>query len=205
MLTSMEEPLGEAVGNNLEVIEAIRTLQGSGPEDVKEICLALAGMMLSLAKTKEGETALSFEEGKEEAREALESGRAFAKFRDMVQTQGGDVRYIDEPERFEKAEVTEELTAQADGYIVKMNTEGFGIAAGMLGAGRETKESTIDNSAGILVKKKTGEYVKKGDVLAVCCGSRPEQVTRALAYLQDCIVIGPQQPEPLKLIVDIIG
>lgn len=205
MLTSMDEPLGEAVGNNLEVIEAIRTLQGSGPEDVKEICLALAGMMLSLAKTKEGETALSFEEGKEEAREALESGRAFAKFRDMVQTQGGDVRYIDEPERFEKAEVTEELTAQADGYIVKMNTEGFGIAAGMLGAGRETKESTIDNSAGILVKKKTGEYVKKGDVLAVCCGSRPEQVTRALAYLQDCIVIGPQQPEPLKLIVDIIG
>ena len=101
--------------------------------------------------------------------------------------------------------MTEELTAQADGYIVKMNTEGFGIAAGMLGAGRETKESTIDYSAGILVKKKTGEYVNKGDVLAVCCGSQPEQVTGAAAYLQDCIVIGPQKPEPLKLIVDIIG
>lgn len=204
MLTSMEEPLGEAVGNNLEVIEAIRTLQGHGLDDVKEVCLALAGMMLSLGKVKEDGFALSFEEGKEMAQEALESGKALEKFKDMVQTQGGDVRYIDDVDRFEKAEVTKELTAGTEGYLVSMNTEGIGVAAGLLGAGRETKESTIDNSAGILMKKKLGDYIKKGDVLALCCGAQEEKVTRAAAYLQECIVIGMQRPEPVKLIVDII-
>lgn len=204
MLTSMDEPLGEAVGNNLEVIEAIRTLQGQGPEDVKEVCLALAGMMLSLGKLKEDGTPISYEEGRELALSALENGRALEKFKAMVVTQGGDVSFIEDIEKFAKAKVSQEVIAKSEGYLISMNTEGVGVAAGLLGAGRETKESVIDYSAGIKMKRKVGDYVKAGDVLAVCYGAQEGKVEKAAAYLQECIVLGPQQPEARKLIVDII-
>ena len=166
VLTGMEEPLGEAVGNNLEVIEAVKVLQGGGPEDVKEVCLALAGMMLSLGYG-DGQS-LSYEEGRQMAEKALVSGQAYEKFKAMVQTQGGDVSFIENPDKFAKAAFSDTLTAWEDGYITSMNTEGIGVAAGLLGAGRETKESEIDFSAGIQMKKKIGDAVKKGDVLAVC-------------------------------------
>ena len=204
MLTGMDEPLGEAVGNNLEVIEAIRTLQGQGPEDVKEDCLALAGMMLSLGKLKEDGTPISYEEGRALALSALENGRALEKFKAMVRTQGGDVSFIEDIEKFAKAKVSQEVKAKSEGYLVSMNTEGVGVVAGLLGAGRETKESVIDYSAGIKMKRKVGDYVKAGDVLAVCYGAQEETVEKAAAYLQECIVLGPRQPEPRKLIVDII-
>ena len=204
MLTSMDEPLGEAVGNNMEVIEAVRTLQGRGPEDLKEVCLALAGMMLSLGHRNEDGASISYETGREMAREALDSGRAFEKFEAMVRTQGGDVSFIENPEKFEKAKSSGEVTAGAEGYIVAIDTEAVGVAAGILGAGRETKESEIDYSAGILMKKKFGDKVKKGDVLAVCYGAQTSKVKRAQEYLQECIEIGPEHPEPLKLVVDII-
>lgn len=204
ILTSMDEPLGEAVGNNLEVIEAIRTLQGKGPEDVKEVCLALAGMMLALGKTSEEGMPISFEEGKQMAQEALENGSAFEKFKAMVKTQGGDVSYIENTEKFAKAKCSREVLADSEGYMIRINTEGVGVAAGLLGAGRETKDSTIDYSAGIRMKKKLGDYVKAGEVLAVCYGEQEEKTDKAALYLQDCLVVGSQKPEPLKLVVDII-
>lgn len=204
MITSMDEPLGEAVGNNLEVIEAVRALQGQGPEDLKEVCLALAGMMLSLGHRNEDGGSISYEEGKELAREALESGRAFEKFMAMVRTQGGDVSFIENPDKFAKAKTAGEVTARKEGYVVAIDTEAVGIAAGILGAGRETKESEIDYSAGILMKKKLGEQVIVGDVLAVCYGAQQSKVQKAQEYLQECIKIGPGQPDPLKLVVDII-
>lgn len=204
MLTSMDEPLGEAVGNNLEVIEAVRTLQGQGPEDLREVCLALSGMMLSLGHRDEEGTSVSYEEGRELAREALESGRAYEKFLAMVRTQGGDVSFIENPEKFEKAKFMQEVTAGAEGYVVKIDTEAVGVAAGILGAGRETKESEIDYSAGILMKKKLGDKVKEGDVLAVCYGAQTGKVQKARERLQECIGIGLVKPEPLKLVVDIV-
>ena len=202
VLTSMEEPLGEAVGNNLEVIEAVKVLQGGGPEDVKEVCLALAGMMLSLGYG-DGQS-LSYEEGRQMAEKALVSGQAYEKFKAMVQTQGGDVSFIENPDKFAKAAFSDTLTAWEDGYITSMNTEGIGVAAGLLGAGRETKESEIDFSAGIQMKKKIGDAVKKGDVLAVCHAGTEEKLQQGLTYLRDCILFSSKKPEPLKLVVDIV-
>lgn len=202
VLTSMEEPLGEAVGNNLEVIEAVKVLQGGGPEDVKEVCLALAGMMLSLGYG-DGQS-LSYEEGRQMAEKALVSGQAYEKFKAMVQTQGGDVNFIENPDKFAKAAFSDTLTAWEDGYITSMNTEGIGVAAGLLGAGRETKESEIDFSAGIQMKKKIGDAVKKGDVLAVCHAGTEEKLQQGLTYLRNCILFSSKKLEPLKLVVDIV-
>lgn len=204
VLTSMEEPLGEAVGNNLEVIEAIDVLRGQGPEDVREVCIALAGMMLSLGYRTEDGGSISYEEGKRMAEKALSSGAAYEKFKVMVDSQGGDVQYIENPERFEKAAYNASLMAWEDGYIASMNTEGIGVAAGLLGAGRETKESTIHAAAGIRVKKKIGDPVKKGDTLAICYAGTEDELKRGLEYLRSCIFFTDAKPEPLKLVVDIV-
>ncbi len=201
LLTSMDEPLGEAIGNNLEVIEAVQVLQGKGKEDVREVCLALAGMMISLGS---GDSRISYEEGKRMAKDALESGRAFQKLKAMTAAQGGDVSYLEHPEKFPKASFTDELKATEAGYITAMNTAGIGVASGVLGAGRETKESVIDYSAGIRMKKKIGDYVRQGETLAVCYSGRPEKIQTALTMLSSCFVIGDDKPEPLKLVVDII-
>ncbi len=199
MLTSMEEPLGFAVGNNLEVKEAIKTLRGEGPEDLREICLALAGMMLSLGK--EG---LSYKEGRSLAEKTLDSGAAYGKFLDMVEGQGGDLSYIENMDKFQRAACEREITAGEEGYISSMDTEGIGITAGILGAGRETKESVIDHSAGIVMKKKIGDRVRRGDAIAVLYSSGEEKLDRAERCIQRCYTISDRRPEPLKLVVDII-
>ncbi|MCH5264480.1 MAG: thymidine phosphorylase [Lachnospiraceae bacterium] len=198
MITSMEEPLGLAVGNCLEVKEAIETLQGGGPEDVKVVCTALAGMMLSLGKD------ISYEEGKEQAQKALESGAAYDRFHAMVETQGGDTACIENPERLAIAEISGELRAEEDGYITTMDAEKIGMAAGLLGAGRETKDSEIDAGAGILMKKKLGEPVRAGESIAVLYTSEPERLDGALSHMKTCYTVGRRKPEPLKLVVDII-
>ncbi len=199
ILTSMDEPLGYAIGNNLEVKEVIRTLQGDGPEDLKEVCLALSGMMLALGKED-----FSYEEGRDLARKTLESGAAYEKFAEMVKGQGGDLSYIEDPDRFEKAAVSGELKAKGDGYISSMDTEGIGVTAGLLGAGREKKESIIDYSAGIIMKKKLGDRVQKGDIVAGLYTADKEKLMRAADYMAGCYQISDTEPEPLKLVVDII-
>lgn len=199
MITSMDEPLGNAIGNSMEVIEVIETLRGNGPKDLQEVCFALAGMMLSLGK------GISYEEGKEMAKNALESGEALEKLKIMVQAQGGDVSYIENPEKFAKAPFSVEVKAEEEGYLYSMNTEGIGVTAGMLGAGRETKESRIDYSAGIYMKKKLGDYVKPGDVIAVLYASGEERISKADIHMRECLQIKAEQPEELKLVVDIIS
>lgn len=204
MLTSMDEPLGNAIGNNLEVIEAVHTLQGNGPDDLKEVCICLAGMMLSLGSQKEDATPITYEEGKQMALRTLESGKAFEKFKDMVRAQGGDVSYIENTDKFETAKYLQEVKADKEGYIMSMNTEGIGVSAGILGAGRETKESSIEYCAGIIMKKKIGDYVKADDLIAVCYSEDNAKLKNGAAHLKDCIQIGEKKPEPLKLVVDII-
>ncbi|MCR5691662.1 MAG: pyrimidine-nucleoside phosphorylase [Eubacterium sp.] len=199
LLTSMEEPLGRAVGNNLEVKEAIKTLQGQGPEDLEEVCLALAGMMLSLGK------GISYEEGKKEAKEALDSGRAWQKFRAMVESQGGNLSYLDDPDLFPEAEVICQVQARERGYIFSMDTEKIGLASGILGAGRETKEDAVDFSAGILVEKKIGDWVEAGDCLATLCTGDLERAQKAEEVYLNAVKISGEKPEPVKLIVDIIA
>ncbi len=204
VLSSMEEPLGEAIGNNLEVIEAVEVLRGHGPQDVKEVCVALAGMMLSLGYQKAGAEHISYEEGRQLAEKVLLSGEAYEKFKVLVHNQGGDIAYIENPECFEKAAFSGVVTAEKRGYVESMNTEGIGVAAGLLGAGRETKESMIDASAGIRMKKKIGDWAEKGDVLAICYAETEERLQRGMDHLRDCIFFSVTKPEPLKLVVDIV-
>lgn len=199
ILTGMEEPLGFAIGNNMEVKEAIEVLKGGGPEDVKEVSVALASMMLSL-----GLENVSLSQGKRMAKKALSSGQAFEKFKEMVQAQGGDIRYVEHPEFFERDAFEGEVLAAEDGFLSGMDTEKIGVAAGLLGAGRETKDSVIDMSAGIYLKKKIGDTVKKGEPIAICYAGTKEKLNRGMAMFESSIRYSKEAPRIPKLIVDII-
>ena len=199
ILTGMEEPLGFAIGNNMEVKEAIEVLKGDGPEDVKEVSVALAGMMLSLRLEN-----VSHSQGKRMAKKALSSGQAFEKFKEMVQAQGGDIRYVEHPEFFERDAFEGEVLAAEDGFLSGMDTEKIGVAAGLLGAGRETKDSVIDMSAGIYLKKKIGDTVKKGEPIAICYAGTKEKLNRGMAMFESSIRYSKEAPRIPKLIVDII-
>ena len=199
ILTGMEEPLGFAIGNNMEVKEAIEVLKGGGPEDVKEVSVALAGMMLSL-----GLENVSLSQGKRMAKKALSSRQAFEKFKEMVQAQGGDIRYVEHPEFFERDAFEGEVLAAEDGFLSGMDTEKIGVAAGLLGAGRETKDSVIDMSAGIYLKKKIGDTVKKGEPIAICYAGTKEKLNRGMAMFESSIRYSKEAPRIPKLIVDII-
>ena len=197
ILTGMEEPLGFAIGNNMEVKESIEVLKGDGPEDVKEVSVALAGMMLSLGLE-------NVSQGKRMAKKALSSGQAFEKFKEMVQAQGGDIRYVEHPEFFERDAFEGEVLAAEDGFLSGMDTEKIGVAAGLLGAGRETKDSVIDMSAGIYLKKKIGDTVKKGEPIAICYAGTKEKLNRGMAMFESSIRYSKEAPRIPKLIVDII-
>ena len=199
ILTGMEEPLGFASGNNMEVKEAIEVLKGDGPEDVKEVSVALAGMMLSL-----GLENVSHSQGKRMAKKVLSSGQAFEKFKEMVQAQGGDIRYVEHPEFFERDAFEGEVLAAEDGFLSGMDTEKIGVAAGLLGAGRETKDSVIDMSAGIYLEKKIGDTVKKGEPIAICYAGTKEKLNRGMAMFESSIRYSKEAPRIPKLIVDII-
>lgn len=199
ILTGMEEPLGFAIGNNMEVKEAIEVLKGDGPEDVKEVSVALAGMMLSL-----GLENVSHSQGKRMAKKALSSGQAFEKFKEMVQAQGGDIRYVEHPEFFERDAFEGEVLAAEDGFLSGMDTEKIGVAAGLLGAGRETKDSVIDMSAGIYLEKKIGDTVKKGEPIAICYAGTKEKLNRGMAMFESSMRYSKEAPRIPKLIVDII-
>jgi len=160
LITDMDTPLGCAIGNSMEVIEAVETLKGNGPEDLMTVCRELAANMLMLA----GKGNISECRGMVD--EAISSGRAFDTLCEMVTAQGGDDRYIRDTALFEKAKICHQLIAERSGYIAAMKTDEIGMASMMLGAGRETKESSIDFAAGIKLYKKTGDKVEKGDVIA---------------------------------------
>ena len=160
VLTSMEQPLGLAVGNALEVKEAIDTLHGKGPKDFQDLCYRSGAIMLEQAKIVDSE-----EEGLEMLKKVVKDGSAFKKFRQMVIAQGGDVSYIDNPEKFPLAKNIIKVKASKPGYIKQIIALEIGESAMRLGAGRETFDDIIDMSAGIVLSKKVGDKVAKGDVL----------------------------------------
>ena len=199
-ITDMNQPLGCAVGNALEVIEAIETLKGKGPEDITELGEKLAGVMIYL-----GGQADSPEQGFSMAREALASGRGLAKFKEFVAAQGGDPNVADDYSLFPQAAHTLELVADADGYVAKIAARSIGIASQHTGAGRATKEDEIDLSAGIRLSKKVGDAVRKGDVLATFYGNNPEKLSAALEQAQTAFTITPAKVEKPQLIKEFIG
>lgn len=160
LVTDMDQPLGSAVGNNLEVIEAIETLQGHGPEDFRRECQALVEAMLMAG----GKCETRKEAGKA-YRQVIEDGSAFRKFRKMVENQGGDVSYIDDPEKFPKAPLCLEARAEEAGFVTKINAEEIGKSSLLLGAGRLRTEDTINPAVGLRMERKVNDPVAVGDVL----------------------------------------
>jgi len=160
LLTNMDQPLGTLVGNSLEIIESIDILHGRGPKDSTELTLELGGEMLFL-----GKIVSSVEAGRARIKESLESGRAFQKFVEMVEAQGGDVRYILEPSRFKLAPQKIAIRAQETGYISAIDVRSIGIACGLLGGGRMSLTDKIDFSVGIEIQTKIGDYIEKGQSL----------------------------------------
>lgn len=160
LLSDMNQPLGYAVGNALELKEAIQTLQGDGPDDFRQHCLIVAGHMLAI-----GGLAPDEEAGKEMARVALDSGRGWERFRALVIAQGGDVRYVDEPERLPTASIIETVTAPQSGYLGAVQARRVGESAVILGAGRAKKGDPIDHAVGVVVHHKVGDWVEAGQPL----------------------------------------
>ena len=161
VISDMDQPLGYAIGNILEVKEAIDLLKGNGPKDLLELTLTLGANMLLCA-----EKVTSLEEGKALLRENIANGKGLEKLKEFIKAQGGDVSPIDNPELFPVAKYIIPVKAENDGYITKINTEAMGLIAMELGAGRATKDSIIDLTVGIVLNKKRGDKVNKGDVIA---------------------------------------
>lgn len=196
ILTNMDVPLGKMVGNNLEVVEAIETLKGRGPEDLLAVVVEIASTMLYLAQigTKE--------ECMKKVKRVIADGSALEKLKLMVERQGGDGSYIENPDQFEKAIYQHEIIANNSGYIGKMNTEECGKAAVLLGAGREVKDDSIDMTAGIQFNKKTGDVVKQGDIVAIAYSSSKEKLQQGVQKISDIYDIVDKRPQ---VVPEIIG
>lgn len=194
LITDMDRPLGNAIGNSLEIVEVCQTLKGNGPADLTEICIDLAANMLFLANMG------SINDCKKMAEKQIANGEAFAKLKEMVAAQGGDTSVLDDNAKFEQAKVQHEVLAQNDGYLYAMNTEQCGIASVELGAGREKKEDSIDFSAGILLRKNIGDYVKKSDVIAIFYSSTIERCHEAEKLFESAITIRSTAPKEVPII-----
>ena len=199
VISDMNQPLGEAVGNALEVKEAIATLRSDGPQDFREHCLTIAAYMLYL-----GGRAGSVAEGRRLAEETLSSGAAWEKFRALVAAQGGDVEQIEEPERLPRARLIREIPAPADGYIAEMRAYEVGMAAVALGAGRTKKGEPIDPAVGILVHRKVGDPVRRGEPLFTVHANAEERLAEAEAWLSRAVRIREAPVPPLPHICETI-
>jgi len=194
LITDMDIPLGNNIGNSLEVIEAVDTLRGKGPDDLTEVSLHLAANMLYLAGKG------TIDECLDMAKQTIADGSALNRLAAMVEAQGGDSSVILDTNKFEKAPFEHEIIAEEEGYLVSMDTESCGIASSMLGAGRETKESDIDFSAGIILKRKVGDFVHKGDVLATMYTSNEKLFAGAEKRYLSALVFADKKPEQNPLI-----
>ena len=197
VISDMSEPLGEAIGNSLEVVEAIDTLKGNGPEDLVEMCYALGSQMMVLAKQ-----AATIDEARVQLKEALESGKALLKFKEMIQNHGGDPSVVDQPERLLTAKYVSELPAKESGIVSKLVANELGIAAMMLGAGRKTKDDAIDHAVGLKLNKKIGDPVQEGESLLTIY-SNEEDISSVKELLYQNIEISDSAEKP-TLIHDII-
>lgn len=198
IITNMNEPLGNTVGNSLEMIETINSLKGNMPEDVKEVVLELGSYILKLAGKGE-----DIEKNKIEIENCVNSGKAYKKFVELIHRQGGDISYCENIEKFEKARYQESIIFE-EGYISKIDAEKIGKIACYLGAGRIKKEDKIDMSAGIIVNKKVGDYIKKEDIVAILYSNSKEKIEEAKEMIKQAITITDKQVEKEKMILGII-
>ena len=199
MITDMEEPLGYAVGNSLEVIEAIETLKGNGPKDFVHLCENLGAYMLLLAKN-----VATFEEGIKKIRQVIEDKSAIEKLKVFIENQGGDKRVVDDYSLLPKAAHIEPIKAIKTGYISKIEAEEVGIAAMILGAGRETKEDILDMSAGIVLTKKVGDFVNEGEIIANIHFNKKEKIEESKSKFLNAVEIVDEKIQPRQLIYGVV-
>lgn len=193
-VTNMDRPLGNAVGNSLEVIEAIDCLKGRAPEDYTELVYTLSAEMLRLCGAAKEEDCLG------RVMRAVEDGTALAVFRRMVELHGGDASWIDDSSKFPKAKYERVVCAPQDGYIVSIDTERYGLAALLLGAGRNRKEDAIDHAAGISVLKNTGDFVRLGEPIAVLFTNEEARLDEGEKVLTEAVSYDAKQPKRRPLI-----
>jgi pyrimidine-nucleoside phosphorylase len=199
IVSDMDEPLGFAVGNALEVKEAIDTLNGNGPKDLYELCLTLGSYMLLLAKKAD-----TVEEARKKLENTIKDGSALKKFKEFIAAQGGDVSMIDNPELLPKAKYQIEVKAKKEGYVSKIVANEIGLAALVLGAGRETKESQLDLSVGIVLQKKAGAYVKEGDTVAIIHANDLSKAKEAEERIHGAYYITKEKCEERPLIFGVV-
>ena len=191
IISDMSQPLGRAVGNALEVEEAIDVLKGGGPADLKELCIELCSAILYMS-----EQVISISDGRNRSIDCIASGTALEKFKMIISSQGGSADVVDDISILPKADIRSELYSSADGYVAEINCEKIGVAASILGAGRNKKEDRIDPSVGIIVNKKIGDRVKNGDLLAVLYANDAEKLSNAKLEILKSYKISAEYERP---------
>ena len=201
LITDMDQPLGNMIGNALEVVECVDILRGAGPADLRELCLDLAGWMLHL-----GGTAKSVAEGKKQSESLISSGKALERFRQMIALQGGDPRVIDDPKRLPQAQHTTQTVSARAGYVSSMQCEQIGTACVILGGGREKKEDSVDPAVGIVLHKKVGDKVEAGEPLATIYYNAEAKAQHARRLIeQSCEITDAPPAHRRPLVHKVIG
>jgi pyrimidine-nucleoside phosphorylase/thymidine phosphorylase len=198
LLTRMDQPLGRAVGNALEVVESIETLKGRGPKDLESLSVELAAWMSQLSGGG------SLEAARARVREVLRSGAALDKLRQVIQLQGGDPRVCDSPSRLAQARETVVVRSERDGRVCRVSARPVGRAAMLLGAGRETVDGAIDPAVGVVLHKKVGDPVAANEAIATVHVNSRTRLEEALALLRGAVEVQSQAPQPRRLVVDIL-
>lgn len=200
VISDMSQPLGFAIGNALEVQEAIDTLRGQGPKDLEELCLTLGSQMVYLAGK-----APSIEEARTKLQEAIQNGTAIETLKVFLAAQGGDASVVDDPSKLPQAKYVFDLEAQQDGYVVEIVADEIGTAAMQLGAGRATKESAIDLAVGLMLRKKVGDSVKKGEPLVTVYANSERVAEEVKRKIYESIRISKEEVASPVLVYDIVG
>ena len=199
VITDMNEPLGMAIGNSLEVKEAIECLKGNGPEDLMEVTLYLGTLMLKLAGIE-----AEMHEGKKRLAQLIENGSALERFKEMVQLQGGNPKIVERPTLLPTSCLCVDIFSEEKGFIQSMDAEAVGTASMILGAGRERMDSIIDPAAGIILKKKSGDFVDKGEVICSFCTHDDALVGKARKLFISGLRFGENPPEKRQMIIEVI-
>jgi pyrimidine-nucleoside phosphorylase len=201
LITDMDQPLGNMIGNALEVVEVVEVLLGEGPEDLRQLCLELGGWMLYLGGVSD-----TVAEGRKQSEKLIASGKALDKFRQMVELQGGDPRTIDDPKKLPQAQHTMTLSSSRNGYLAALQCEQIGTACVILGGGRERKEDTVDPAVGIVLHKKVGDAVSAAEPLATIYYNVQARAARAKQLLEESYEIADAPAgEKRPLIHSVIG
>jgi pyrimidine-nucleoside phosphorylase len=200
LITDMSQPLGYAVGNALEVMEASQTLQNAGPADLTKLCIELAARMIFL-----GKKAGSLDEARRLAEQHLVDGSAYKKFKQVVAAQGGNPQALDKFELLPNATGMREVTSPRAGYVSSIAAQEIGAASNMIGAGRDRKEDAIDPAVGIILEVKVGEKVDAGSILCRLYYTKEDRVEEAAEMVEDAFRISSQKPDERELILEVVG